>query len=321
MQLSGAAVGHMICQVLHFDVFTSRPGKGNPAGIVLSGDDLDPSVMQSIALATAFSDTAFICSSQAADFRIRYFAPRKEVDLCGHATIAASIALQTRGPLAGKSLPCRFSLQTNAGILPITIDTTAAGETMVFMSQAPSSFKEFKGDCALLVHALGISAADLHPTLPILYGSTGRWTLIVPVRNLDAMRRMSPRPAEFAEALADLPQASIHPFCLEAIGPDVAAHARHFSAPDSGTLEDPVTGTGSGVLGAYYGEFVDKMRDSSQPLVIEQGYEMEREGEVLVWAVRNNDHYAVRIGGSACFVDVRVVDRADVAPADANPVP
>jgi predicted PhzF superfamily epimerase YddE/YHI9 len=78
-------------------------------------------------------------------------------------------------------------------------------------------------------------------------------------------------------------------------------HARHFSAPSSGAVEDPVTGTASGVLGAYYQEFVAKERCVSQPLVVEQGYEVGREGRVRVWVDRDKDGYLVRIGGSAVF--------------------
>ena len=290
----------MTIRILHFDVFTSQPEKGNPAGIVLSSDGLDGSAMQAVATAVGFNDTAFVGASEKADFSIRYFSPRREVDLCGHATVAAAIALHTEGLLASQNLPIKFSLETKAGVLPIALDL-ASGELIVIMSQTPSRFKEFRGDRERLVNALGISTMDLHATLPILYGSTGRWTLIVPVRDLDAIRRMRPQTEQFPDVLVDMPDASIHPFCMETIGANVDLHARHFSAPTSGTVEDPVTGTASGVLGAYYQEFVSKHRAAEQPLVIEQGYEVGREGRVLVWADKNDDHYAVRIAGTAAY--------------------
>jgi trans-2,3-dihydro-3-hydroxyanthranilate isomerase len=298
----------MATHVLHFDVFALRPGKGNPAGIVLSADNLDDGAMQEIARTTSFNDTAFISSSQVADFRIRYFSPRREVDLCGHATIAAAIALHTRGPLSANTLPCGFSLETKAGILPIVIDMDHASEKLVFMSQAPAKFEKFNGDRILLMRSLGIATADIHPDIPIVYGSTGRWTLVVPVRSIEVMRKMQPRPTIFAEALSDMPEASIHPFCFAALDAGADLHARHFSSPSSGTVEDPVTGTASGVLGAYYREFVDHARSASQPLVIEQGCEMGREGRVLVWAIKKGDSYSVRIAGNACFVDERTID-------------
>jgi len=301
-------------KVLTFNAFTSEPDKGNPAGIVLGADNLDDRAMQAIAAATGFNDTAFITTSQIADFRIRYFSPRKEVELCGHATIAAAIALQTRGHLACAP-PCGFSLETKAGVLPVMIDLDAEGEQLVHMSQLPSQFKAFDGDRNLLAHALGIAATDLHLTLPIMYGTTGRWTLIVPVHGLDTMWRMHPRPAVFAEVVSDMPGASIHPFCLEVLGEDVDLHARHFSSPSSGTVEDPVTGTASGVLGAYYRTFIDPEKDASQGLLIEQGYEIGREGHVRVWATRSNDRYTVRIAGTACFVEEREYSAAETTDA------
>lgn len=285
-------------RVLHFDVFTSQPGKGNPAGIVLFPDRLDGKAMQAIATSAGFNDTAFVVPSTAADFGIRYFSPKREVDLCGHATIAAATALHAAG-LLERAEEIEFSLETKAGVLPIKIKTASQREPLVVMSQAPSRFQAFNGDRLLLMQALEVSEEDLHPTLPIMYGSTGRWTLIMPMRSLGAVQRMRPHTAKFPEALIDMPDASIHPFCLEAIGSGVHMHARHFSAPSSGTIEDPVTGTASGVLGAYYQEFIAKPRYEPQPMVIEQGYEVGREGRVVVWTERHMDGYAVRIGGSA----------------------
>jgi len=305
----------VIVKVLVFDVFTSTPGKGNPAGIVLASDELDDSTMQAIAGATGFNDTAFVFKSDAADFRIRYFSPRKEVELCGHATIAAAIALHSRDHLSPNGLsggnPRAFSLQTNAGVLPIQIDVSAC-EALVVMSQAQSQFKAFNGDRGLLAHSLGIATIDLHPALPIVYGFTGRWTLLVPVRGLDAMWRMHPRPALFADVVADVPGASIHPFCTEVLGSGVDLHARHFSSPSSGTVEDPVTGTASGALGAYYREFIDSQYQAAAGLLIEQGYEIGREGHVRVWATPVGSQYAVRIAGTACFVEERLYQMAEL---------
>jgi PhzF family phenazine biosynthesis protein len=52
--------------------------------------------------------------------------------------------------------------------------------------------------------------------------------------------------------LKEMPGASVHPFCFETYDPNAHMHARHFSSPFSGTIEDPVTGTASGVMGAYW---------------------------------------------------------------------
>ena len=303
----------MPIQILHFDVFTLEPGKGNPAGIVLSADALDENTMQLIAAAAGYNDTAFVSASRQAEFQIRYFSPRKEVDLCGHATIAASIALHAHGFFAERPIPHGFSIETKAGILPITIEEDTSGEKIVLMSQADARFRNFNGDLTSLCEALGISTTDLNMDFPVVYGSTGRWTLIFPVRDLDAIRRMRPRNAMFMDVMNDMPTGtSIHPFCMETIGKDVDMHARHFSAPGSGTVEDPVTGAASGVLGAYCQEFTKEKRKQSLPLIIEQGYEVGRPGHVFVWAEKQANSYKVRIAGNACFVDSQIFPQTSI---------
>jgi len=284
--------------VLHFDVFTSRPGKGNPAGVVLLPHDLDANAMQTIAESTGFGDTAFIVPSKQAQYGIRYFSPRREVDLCGHATIAASIALFEAGVLGSKP-KTEFTLETKAGVLPITVLSGSEPDPLVVMSQGLAKFQAFNGDRSLLLEALNIGEEDLDLTLPIAYGFTGRWTLVLPMRSLEAVRRMQPQTSLFPRALWDLPEASIHPFCLQCIGEGMHMHARHFSAPTSGTIEDPVTGTASGVLGAYYRKFISPQGLVPQPILVEQGYEVGREGHVLVWIEEAQGSYIARIGGTA----------------------
>ena len=292
----------MTVNVLHFDAFTLQPGKGNPAGIVLPSNHLTDAEMQAIAQKVGFNDTAFVLPSNLADCRIRYFSPRREVDLCGHATIAAFVALRDRGFLSTTLVTHESRLETRAGILPITVERSESGEAIVIMSQGAPKFSPFGGSREALVNALEIAVTDLHPSLPVVYGSTGRWTLVVPVRNLEVMRRMRPHPQQFPVVLSEMPEASIHPFCLEAIAANADMHARHFSSPASGTIEDAVTGTASGVLGAYHREFIDPQRNKELALLVEQGFEIGREGYVRVWSYKAELDHVVKIAGTACFV-------------------
>jgi len=290
----------MPARVLHFDAFAPRPGMGNPAGVVLDADGLSDATMQAIAQAVGFNETAFVLPSTRADLRLRYFTPGHEVDLCGHATVGAFVALHQHGRLAGGGFPRRLMLETGAGLLPVTVELGGAGEPVVIMAQTPAQFESFAGDPAALARVLGIAPDDLRADLPILYGSTGLWTLVVPVQGLGAMRRMKPLTADFPSVLTERPGTSIHPFCLETIDRDAHLHARHFSSPRSGTVEDPVTGTASGVLGAYHREFIAD--EGPSPLVIEQGQEIGRDGRVRVWVARRDGRCHVRVGGTGCFV-------------------
>ena len=299
----------MVARVLHFDAFADRPGMGNPAGVMLDAKELSAPAMQAIARVVGFNETAFVLPSTKADLRLRYFTPGHEVDLCGHATIGSFVALHQHGLLPGAGVPRRLTLETGAGLLQITLEAGSAGP-LVIMEQAPARFVDFHGDRTALARVLGIGEEDLDPHLPVLYGSTGLWTLVVPVRALDAMRRMKPLSAEFPSVLVEMPGASIHPFCLETIDTSAHLHARHFSSPRSGTVEDPVTGTASGVLGAYCREFIEAGAASPlavsplavSPLIVEQGQELGRDGRVSVWVAQREGEYHVRVGGTACFV-------------------
>lgn len=61
--------------VLHYDAFTNKPDKGNPAGIVLEGEKYTEIEMQKIAKEVGFNETAFVSPSECADLKIRYFTP------------------------------------------------------------------------------------------------------------------------------------------------------------------------------------------------------------------------------------------------------
>lgn len=275
--------------VHHYDAFTTTPGRGNPAGIVFDARSLTDDAMQQIAAKVGFNETTFVLPSDRADIKLRYFTPGSEMNLCGHATVASFTALHQRGAFDERTA---LTVETKAGILPISVEVRE-NTPYIWMTQASPQFIPFAGDRAAVAASIGLEVSDLDDSLPIVYGSTGIWTLILPVRGLDAMRRMQPQNALFPDLLTQQPHASIHPICFETVDPAVDMHARHFSSPFSGTVEDPVTGTASGVMGAYHNRYI---RPASE-LSVEQGLEIGRAGRVLV-AV---DGDLVRISGTAIY--------------------
>lgn len=285
-------------RVFHYDAFSSKPNKGNPAGVVLDAGGLTEKEMQDIAMKVGFNETSFPMESDIADLRIRYFTPGHEMNLCGHATMATIHALKTRGLLDKDEL----MIETGAGILPIKIHTTAGPDIYITMKQAAPQFEAFNGDKAGLVSSLGLDIEDLESELPIVYGSTGLWTLLVPVKERSSFKRMKANNSLFPQLLKEMPRASVHPFCLETYDNDAHMHARHFSSPFSGTLEDPVTGTASGVMGAYYAKYIKDDLEDEVHLLIEQGHEIGKDGRVRVTATKNDGTYDIEITGNAVYV-------------------
>ncbi|MFC9414598.1 PhzF family phenazine biosynthesis protein [Bacillus mobilis] len=288
-------------KIFHYDAFTNKPNMGNPAGVVLEADGLTEGEMQRIAEKVGFNETSFVLSSKVADIRMSFFTPGFEMDLCGHGTVGTIFALRERGLLEEKS---NLTIETKAGILPIQIGVNENGEAFIKMRQAAPRFKEFTGSTEELAHSIGLEVNDLDVSLPIVYGSTGNWTVIVPVKNLDVCERMKPNNEVFPSVLKEIPNASIHPVCLETYDEKVHMHGRHFSSAYARTIEDPVTGTASGVMGAYYATYLEKDLEHEMELIVEQGQEIHKDGRVTVYVTKDveNENLQIDIAGTAVYV-------------------
>ncbi|MCP3763843.1 PhzF family phenazine biosynthesis isomerase [Domibacillus sp. A3M-37] len=289
--------------VFHYDAFTTSPGKGNPAGIVLGGQDLTEENMQKIAAEVGFNECAFPIPSDAADIRIRYFTPGHEMPLCGHATMASMAALLKQKKLPEKEM---YTIETAAGILSVHV-TKEKQHYQIRMEHAKPEFVLFHGSKEKLAASIGIETGDIDPAYPIAYGSTGTWTLCIPISNVAAFHKMKPDNSQFPGILQEMPKASVHPFSLTAVAPDADMHARHFSSPYSGTLEDAVTGTGSGVMGAYYATYVEPGKKENYSVIVEQGQEMGKDGRVLV-QIQNELDLQIAISGTAVFVQLLTIE-------------
>lgn len=286
-----------ITTLYKYDAFSDKPNKGNPAGIVNNADELTEEQMQEMALHIGLNETVFIRKSDKADLQLRYFTPGHEINLCGHGTIASLYFLKSRCLLDGKDIA---TIETKAGILPVSIFKKDS-KIVIRMQQAKPVFKSFEGSIKKLASSIGLREEDIDFSIPIIYGSTGTWTLLVPIKSLEAFSRMIPDNKLFPAILSEMPHCSIHPFCFETIKSYSHIHARHFSSPLSGTTEDPVTGTASGVIGAYFLTYIEPDAKEIE-LIVEQGQEIDRDGEVVVHVKRLKDEIMVAISGTAVYI-------------------
>ena len=88
--------------IYHVDAFTSEPFTGNPAGVFITSGALTEEYMQLIAAELNLSETAFL-TPQNGGYRIRYYTPENEIDLCGHATLSAAHMLYELGIVSPES--------------------------------------------------------------------------------------------------------------------------------------------------------------------------------------------------------------------------
>lgn len=281
------------CKVRHIEAFSDTPHRGNPAGVVPDASGLDEAEMLAIAAAVGFNETVFVSPSENADYQFRFFTPGHEMPLCGHATVAAAFFL---GRDSGTART--FTIETRAGVLPVRYDPESR---MATMRHAEPAFRPFEGSLVELAAALGVAGDAIRTDCPVVYGSTGTWTLLVPVRGEGILADMCAKNDRFPEILREMPRASVHPFAVSEGGTGYDFAARHFSSPYSGTTEDPVTGTASGVMGAYAMEHWHA-EAAEKRFVVAQGKSVGRDGRVYVAAVREGGAVGIAISGMA--VDV-----------------
>ena len=87
----------MSFRLFHVDAFTQFPFSGNPASVCVLPSPADETWMQRVASEINLSETAFICKKDSGSYFLRWFAPKGEVDLCGHATLASAHVLWNEG--------------------------------------------------------------------------------------------------------------------------------------------------------------------------------------------------------------------------------
>src|SRR6202451_2399830 len=146
-------------QVHQIDAFTRTPFTGNPAGVVLNADGLDEAQMLAIARELNNADTAFIFEADGADhdLRARFFTPRTEAGVVGHATVAAHYVL-SRWPGG----TWRARQKSKAGIVDIEIRGSGDERRIAVRQKSPLMGRLLNDRERLAVlGALGVATNDL----------------------------------------------------------------------------------------------------------------------------------------------------------------
>lgn len=294
--------------VYQLDSFTTEPFAGNPAAVVPDADGLSVGEMQRIAREMNLSETAFIFKQDGeagqGAFPVRFFTPTVEVDLCGHATLAAFQILAELGRIELREPVTTTFQETKVGVLPVEIYVENGRVTEVMMTQGPPEVIDTISGEAEVASLLGTNALNIKDAPgDIQVVSTGLRDLIVPVRSLETLNSLVPNQNALAAYCERHRLIGVHAFTQETLAEDAAAHCRHF-APAAGIAEEAATGTASGALAAYMA--LNGLVAPTRPvtrLVFEQGYLMGRPSRIkanLLW--RGDVLEKVQVGGAAVRV-------------------
>ena len=294
----GREISMAILPLLQVDAFTTQALQGNPCAVVFDADNLDEATMLAVAREMNFSETAFVMRSTIADFRARYFTPAGEIPLAGHPTIATIFALVDTGRLKLNQPLTTISLELQVGPIKVEIKRGDQGqaERIIMAQKPPQFFKTYDPLDIMLV--FGLEAADALPDCLLQTVSTGTPQLMIPVRDLDVLRRAkwTFRPTSRCVSRRFLQHASVRALRSKRPG---QTFARHFVAPPD-IAEDPFTGSATGGMGAYLWHY--GLIDSPQ-FVAEQGHWMGRPGQASVEVIGPPQAMeTVKVGGAAVTV-------------------
>ncbi len=213
------------------DAFTDRVFGGNPAGVCLLEEWLPDDVLKRIAGENNLSETAFV-TPRGAEFALRWFTPTREVDLCGHATLASAFVLFEERQIAAPEI--RF--HTQVGVLGATRDGGAV------VLDFPAWKAAATGVPAALADGLGWIPREVHKTRDYL----------AVLADAEEVAGLKPDMAQLAR--------------LDCLGLIVTAPGRdcdfvsRFFAPGAGIPEDPVTGSAHCTLIPYWSQRLGKKK-------------------------------------------------------------
>lgn len=226
----------MSVPIAHVDAFANLAFTGNPAAVCLLDEEPQASWMQRVAAEMNLSETAFVWPQEEEDYGLRWFTPETEVDLCGHATLAAAHVLFDRehaDPLA----PLTF--HTPGGRLVCEHDEPWI--RMAFPTHPPSQTPERVEQVAEALGAkpewIGANEMDVFAVL------ADERTVRELEPDLDAIERLDARGLIATAAVEDDSEIDF---------------VSRFFAPAAGVDEDPVTGSAHCALGPYWAKRLDK---------------------------------------------------------------
>jgi PhzF family phenazine biosynthesis protein len=258
--------------------FTANGEHGNPAGVVLEAEDLSATERQVVAARAGFSETAFVSSTDEADYAVNFFTPTTEVDLCGHATIATWALLNQLGKVAAG----RRTQATRAGVLSVEIALSGR----VFMEQTASIFDNRRIARETAADLLGIREDEVHDNLPVQIVSTGLRDVLVPLKEKAILSRLRPDLPAIADFSRKHNCSGMHVFSLLPESESIAA-ARNF-APADGIPEECATGTSNGALLCYLRQHgalsqADEYRIEQGEAMGQRSYIYGKFQEEIVW--------------------------------------
>jgi trans-2,3-dihydro-3-hydroxyanthranilate isomerase len=291
---------------VQIDVFTSQRLEGNPLAVFTDARGLSDSEMQDLARETNLQETTFVLPRDPATEReqgvkVRIFVPDQEIPFGGHPTLGTAMVLRNLRTARSKSQVdqakdgSRVLLDLKVGKVPVDFREDA-GNLFGEMHQVEPVFGPVH-DRDTIAALLDLSPDDISSDAPIQSLSTGLFFIIVPIKNLSTLQRLTVAPRKAYDYLSrqKLPGLSDFYYVTRDTGdPAIGLRSRGIFS----TSEDPATGSAAGCTAAWMVRY--GIARPEQTVHILQGVEIKRPSHIFVRASKDGDSVKnVRVGGHA----------------------
>ncbi|MFW9877852.1 MAG: PhzF family phenazine biosynthesis protein [Candidatus Thorarchaeota archaeon] len=281
------------CKFYIVDVFAERKFEGNQLAVFICENGISDSEMQKIAKEMNYSETTFITSIK--NYTIRIFTPDMELPFAGHPTLGSAYVIQKE---IIKSNIKTLLLNLKIGQIPVLFKYKSGNAEEIWMEQNVPAFGQFF-DPELIANTIFLKEEDIDIRFPIQEVSTGLPFIIVPLRNLDALKRARVEREKLFDLMENTNAKSILIFC-----PETHKKGNHLSVrvfTEVPGFEDPATGSGNGCLASYLVHHQYFGRNSVD-LRVEQGYEIGRPSLLLLRAEEKVGQISVSVGGKVFII-------------------
>lgn len=296
----------MEIKVYEVNAFAEKIPGGNPAGVVLDSGKLTEKQMQNISREINLSETAFVENIEEDYFKVRFFTPICEVDLCGHATIATFYLLGHKGLIRpNKNNKKIVHQETKAGKLEVELIFKDGKIEEVLMEQGTPEKLGTIENLEKLANIMGIKVEDIGIGEEAVYPeiiSTGLKDIILPIKEKKTLDNLKIDMEKLSEYSKELNVGCVHAFYLPKIG-SKKVYTRNF-APVLGIDEESATGTSNGALIFF---LKDNNFIKENNIISYQGELMGLPSEIYC-SIEENHGYKVKVGGKAVIVNTKMIN-------------
>jgi trans-2,3-dihydro-3-hydroxyanthranilate isomerase len=288
-----------------YDAFSDTAFGGSQAGVVTEAAWLDADARGRIAKEVGAPATGFVTTCSERAISAHFHSTVTEYPMCGHGTICLMTRLLELGVISWNgSTRIDVELKLPDATATVEISRREDNRAMVMLDIQPPSFRQDTVDLEELTGLLGLSKQDYRHEYPIETAVADFVHLVVPVKNLAAMRRIDPDFTGLTRFWHDHDIQTVAVFCTEVEQSDHNLHVRDF-CPAVGVPESAAAGTTNSALTSYLvrHEIVRPNGDGQIVLQAEQGYEIGRPSSIRSEVyMSGNSITRLQVGGVATRV-------------------